>query len=249
MPRSDGDTYIALFRKLLVDPIWTEYTPVHRDLWIAILLRASYQDGSLETTASTMAEWVSYKERRRIKTPSRKTILEVLRVFSAKQMIALCVKRDGIELTVLKWDTYQQTERKCETQKKHSAKHTGNAELYYNEPAKEVLKKEALKKETNTKTKTWTPGASDKPISLLGDMLVEMGLPGEKRTYSWIGGLVKKFGEKICGEFLSAEQLKGTNVADFENARAMRSYFTKAIQNTGNGTPKIKFLPPLPEDY
>ena len=157
MPKEENDTYIALYRKLLSHPIWTQHTPVHRDLWVAILLRVDYKTGTLKTSASVLAELVAYWTRGRYKIPSRKTILEVLRVFSAKQLIELSVKRDGIDITVTNWDTYQSKEDRCETQRKHGAKHRENT-MY-----KKKYKEEVQEEEDMLRAGTRTGGAQTPP--------------------------------------------------------------------------------------
>jgi hypothetical protein len=112
MPRKEKETFISLFRKLLYDPIWTEYTPIHRDLWLVVLLRVNHETGYIKTSTSALAQWVSYHERGVEVVAHRSTIMKVLRVFESLGMVDLEVeKRSGVEIRVRNWEEYQQRGR------------------------------------------------------------------------------------------------------------------------------------------
>ena len=71
-------------------------------------------------------------------------------------------------------------------------------------------------------------------IVSLVEQLEKMGMSPEDNTYSWIGRLYNQYGLIPCKEILDGELLKGTSLADFDGARNMRAYITKAIQNKAN---------------
>ena len=68
--------------------------------------------------------------------------------------------------------------------------------------------------------------ADDTPVGIV----IELGLPDARATYSWMGHLKKKYGAKVVDEVAEKMLAKGRMAKDYQNGEeGFRSYFTKAV--------------------
>ncbi len=111
--------------------------------------------------------------------------------------------------------------------------------------SKEV--KEELQDQIQDQKRT-APAVLDNPVSDLGNLVVEMGLPAVPATYSWVGGLRKRFGEDVCRTFIEDQRLKGATRDDFKDgAKGMKAYFTAAITKRADGNGKAEAVAAMPQ--
>ena len=105
--------WIKLWRKTLDSEIW-RMTPLHAKVFIWILLMADHKTGVWKTSIQQVAEGVEWEERGCPRTPNKRTILRVLDWLQDGDLVSRRSNGKGnaqyTELTVINWDTYQNTD-------------------------------------------------------------------------------------------------------------------------------------------
>ena len=227
-----------------------------RSVWFYLLFYANYADndklkrGQIFVSRRLLAKETGVSEQT-VRTVIDRLILEGFLAEKSNQQSnqqltskeASKVTNKGTILTIVNYDGWTQSQIETNQQKGQQS----NQQLTSKTTTQEVSSTEntsmkqgqGMKEEkTNTINTTIKTAKQLSPrqqaIVSLVEQLEKMGMSPEDNAYSWIGRLYNQYGLTPCKEILDGELLKGTSIADFDGARNMRAYITKAIQNKAN---------------
>lgn len=112
--------WIKDWRKTEDSLIWS-MPPLHYKVWKWILYKADHKTGVLKTSIQRIAEGVEWEEYGCPRTPNKKTISRILDWLQDENMVSRESNGKGnatyTSITVINWDTYQNTEQEKVTAK------------------------------------------------------------------------------------------------------------------------------------
>lgn len=120
--------YIILARKI-IDSELMNRPPLHLKLWVWMLGKANWRDrdklkrGQFVTTIAEMQEAMSYRIGYRKSTPTKDEIRNAYEAFTKATMITTTKTARGMIITILNYDTYQNSEN----YEAHNEAHDENA--------------------------------------------------------------------------------------------------------------------------
>ena len=222
--------WIKDWRKSEDGPIWS-MPPLYFKVWRWILYKTDRKTGILKTSINRIAEGVEWQDRECTRTPNKATILRILDWLQEQNMVSRATGGKGnaqyTKLTIIKWDTYQSKD---------------DIEVTLND-LKNDLKNDYSTRSTENLEEV--PQIQDQRITApqkrgvageLGDALIGMGMKNERQTFSWIGGLVKSYGEAVCRKMVTESITKGLSPSDFrDSTKDMKAYMTAIVKNEAAG--------------
>jgi hypothetical protein len=212
-----GDAYITINKRMfeeLVDNIPARLQDQMRVFMFHLLYNANYADkGNLKRGQLFITTTVS--------TLSEQTVRSLLGHLKSNEQVTSKATNRGRILTIVKYDSWVMSEKQSNDQSNEQVTTT------------EVNHRTIEPKQQQSKNQTVV--VANDSVSALAEVVIEMGLPNAKQTYSWIGGLRKKTSHKICKEVLEQFALEGKHLSDFDDAKGFKSYITKSIISSFNG--------------